>query len=165
MRAAALLAVAALLAATACGPLAVGGGGRYDYEAGRTYPVTAGESVTVEARWSLDEAGVSRSALDGRNPAWIPSGARGDSANAITWVSLVEASLPEGWELDLRQIRVHRERALGDRGDDASYAHDLRATLRVTAPSNAAGLTRRVRAALAVRNGDRLPIDFLVEAR
>lgn len=162
-RAAWALALLSLL--VACGPLAAGGGARYDYEAGRTYPVPAGEALTLEARWSLSEAGVDRQELDGRDPNWIPEGLRGDSASALTWVDLVEVDAPDGWEVDLRTARVHRERELGERGEDAVYAFDLRVRVRVTPPASAEGLTRRVRAEIAVRGGERLPFDALVEVR
>lgn len=149
----------------ACAPGALGGGARADYEAGRTYVVPAGEALTLDARWSAGEAGFDAPTLERRNPSWIPEGLRGDSANAVTWVSLDDVQAPEGWTVDLRSARVHRERELGERGEDAEYALDLRVSVRVTPPASAQGLTRRVRADVTVRDGERLPLDALVEVR
>lgn len=163
-RAAVALAAASLLWA-GCGPLAAGGDARYTYRPDGTYPVTAGETAVVEAEWSLSAAGVSRSELRRRNVNWVPSGFRGDTANAGGWVSLEPSSVPNGWEFTLRQARVVRERELGQRGDDAVYRHFLRVRLSATPPESAHGLTRRLSGDVVVRDGERLPVTFLVQAR
>lgn len=148
---------------TACGPLSLGEGTRVDYRSGATYDVPAGDVLYVEARLDLaaldlDERDVAEAGLN-----WVPLGIRGESANALGWITFAPPEAPQDWQVRLWEIRVVRERPLGR--EDGPTTSRIEATLRVDVPESAFDLTRRVTARLAARRGGSATLTFLVSAR
>lgn len=144
-----------------CGPLAADGV-RADYRSGATYDVPAGGVLYVTgtfdlAAFDLDERDVQSAGLN-----WIPLGLRGESANALGWITMAPPEAPAGWEVRLWEIRVVRERPIGREGGQATSR--VEATLRVDVPEAAFDLTRRVTARLAARSGGSTTMTFLVAA-
>ena len=157
------LALLLLLALAACAPLDAGDASRVEYRAGATYPVPADSALYVELDVPLERTGLTTTAIRSVSPTWIPLGITGESANASRLVTLMNVEAPEDWQVRLWRARLVRERPVGER--DAPWSYRLELELRVDVPASAYDLTRRVRADLQVRGGERLPVDVLVEAR
>lgn len=152
-----------VIAVAGCGPLSIGEGTRVDYRSGATFEVPAGDVLYVEARLDLASFDLDEKDVDEAGLNWIPLGVRGESANALGWITIAPPEAPAGWEVRLWEIRVVRERPIGR--EDAPAVSRVVATLRVDVPESAFDLTRRVSARLAARSGGSVNLTFLVEAR
>ncbi len=152
----------ALLAVAACGPLAADDGVRVDYRRGATYAVPAGGTLYLDGTWTLAELDLRPADVRAANLRWIPLGLRGESANAAPLVTITPPEAAEGWTVRLWQVRVVRERPLGEPDGALSYRIELE--LRVDVPEEAYELTRRVRTRLVARDGGDVQLDFLVRA-
>lgn len=155
-------ALAALLLAAACGPLAADDGVRVDYRDGATYSVPAGGTLYVAHVLQLDDVGLSVADVRQAGLRWIPLGIRGQSTSAATLVTVAPPEAPEGWEVRLWQARFVRERPLGD--PEGAYAYRLEVDLRVDVPEEAYDLTRRVHVRVVARDGGATTLSFLVRA-
>lgn len=152
-----------VVALSGCGPLSFGEGTRVDYRSGATYQVPAGDVLYVEARLGLSSFDLDEEDVDAAGLNWIPLGIRGESANALGWITVAPPEAPADWEVRLWEIRVVRERPVGR--EDAPAVSRVEATLRVDVPESAYDLTRRVSTRLVARSGGSVNLTFLVEAR
>lgn len=145
-----------------CGPLATGEGVRVDYRSGATYDVPAGGVLYVSGTFDLATFGLDEGDVDDAGLNWIPLGIRGESANALGWISMVPPEVPADWQVRLWEIRIVRERPIGR--ENAPATSRVEASLRVDVPESAFDLTRRVTARLAARSGGSTTMTFLVSA-
>jgi|AACY02.3.fsa_nt_gi hypothetical protein len=160
---AATLASCTLVLLASCGPASSGSGASYAYTRGATYPVRAGEAISVDLTLSLADLGLDEETADESATTWIPAGLRGESTNASSFILFRDVEVSEGWEARLWQIRVVRARPFNDPAGDLTYSVD--ATIRVDVPADAYELTRRVSGTLVPRDGGgAFPVSFLVEA-
>ncbi len=152
------LLLALLLAA--CAP-AAGGSGAPVRAGTDPIPAERGGTIVVRIDSSLDAFGLATRDL---TPSlWIPSGFASETGDVGTSFGLVDVDVADGWEVDLRGVKVERRTTTDVSFGTSSTTYELWAEVRVRVPEDAIPGVYRVRGTLQARGGGTQPVAFRVD--